>query len=324
MARRRLTRILGGYDGWDIGTISDAVGPLTSHIMWTKPLQSGGVVGGNNFQIAGDTYFEGSAYLPRYNNPIILDGMLYYTEPLSYGAPVVAQLNALACKQEQLIWSSQNIPALSFGLIFDVQDQNEHEVFPPMIISTIGGATPFGVTPATWLVYDGDTGTPMFNVTNVPVGTAAMGPNGEYLTYVLSNDGTPTNPQYYLSQWNSSNLWSGQYSGGSTSPSLVPPITDGSNPSMYDWNVSVPSLNSLPAAPSILQAFSGNMLLCMEGSYPAAPAIFTSHRGTPSDAPYTYFALSVNASNGEVGTVLWTNSVIHLEATLLSVITEPT
>ena len=35
----------------------DAVGPLTGHIMWTKPLQSGGVVGGNNFLIQGDTYF---------------------------------------------------------------------------------------------------------------------------------------------------------------------------------------------------------------------------------------------------------------------------
>ena len=54
--------------------------------MWDKPLQSGGVVGGNNVGITADTYFDGSAYLVRYNNPIILDGMLYYTEPLGFTA----------------------------------------------------------------------------------------------------------------------------------------------------------------------------------------------------------------------------------------------
>jgi hypothetical protein len=50
----------------------DAVGSQTAHVMWTKPLQSGGVVGGNNFDIQGQTFFDGSAYLIRYNNPIIL------------------------------------------------------------------------------------------------------------------------------------------------------------------------------------------------------------------------------------------------------------
>ena len=63
----------------------DAVGSQTSHVMWTKPLQSGGVVGGSNVP-TGDTYFDGSAYLIRYNNPIILDGMLYYTEPVGFSA----------------------------------------------------------------------------------------------------------------------------------------------------------------------------------------------------------------------------------------------
>ena len=61
---------------------------MTGHVMWTKPLDSGGVVGGNQTAIAGDTYFEGSAYNQRYTNPIIVDGMLYYTEPISFaGVP---------------------------------------------------------------------------------------------------------------------------------------------------------------------------------------------------------------------------------------------
>jgi hypothetical protein len=53
----------------------DAIGPLTSHIMWTTPTQFGGVVGGNiypNDQSVG--YFEGSSYAPRFIDPIIIDG----------------------------------------------------------------------------------------------------------------------------------------------------------------------------------------------------------------------------------------------------------
>ena len=32
---------------------ADAVGPQTAHVMWTKPIQGGGVVGGNSFVNAG-------------------------------------------------------------------------------------------------------------------------------------------------------------------------------------------------------------------------------------------------------------------------------
>ncbi len=61
----------------------DSIGSLTSHIMWTKTLdQPGGVAGGNNFDIPGSTWFEGTAYSQRYVNPIIVAGRLYYQEPL--------------------------------------------------------------------------------------------------------------------------------------------------------------------------------------------------------------------------------------------------
>jgi hypothetical protein len=52
-----------------------------------------------------------------------------------------------------------------------------------------------------------------------------MGPSGEHLKYTLTNTGTPSNPQYYLTEWNSSKLW--QYDvntytgGGSLSPSII-------------------------------------------------------------------------------------------------------
>ena len=105
-----------------------------------------------------DTYFDGSAYLIRYDNPIIIDGMLYYTEPLGftasgynfgaagvgYGPTVCVDL-----RTGKQIWSSINVPALSFGYMQSVDTPNEHGVVPPIIVATSG---------STWICFDGDTG----------------------------------------------------------------------------------------------------------------------------------------------------------------------
>ena len=289
--------------GYTSGYPGDAVGPQTGHVMWTRSVQSGGVVGGNNFEIQGATYFEGSAYAQRFEEPIILDGKLYYTEPISFGGNNYGPTDCVDLRTGQLIWSRTDVPQPSFGLIFDVQEPNQHGTYPPILVATVGGG--FFSTASAWRAFDADTGDPMFNVTNIPSGVAAMGANGEYLMYVLANDGTVAHPQYYLAQWNSSNLWSGQYNGASTTPSVVPPITDGSNPLMYDWNLSIPSLNTLTSSSSVVAAFTDNMLIGMSGSYPGAPSLFS----VASWSPYTYFGVNLNATKGAIGSILWTNTV---------------
>jgi len=304
--------------GYTSGFPGDAVGPLTGHVMWTKPLQSGGVVGGNNFEIQGATYFEGSAYAQRFEKPIILDGKLYYTEPISFGGvpyqgETYGPTKCVDLRTGQVIWSRTDVPQPSFGLIFDVQEPNQHGTYPPILFCAVGQS--FFTTASVWRAFDADTGDPMFNVTNIPSGVTAMGANGEYLIYVLANDGpttmTPFGPvpsgpaQYYLAQWNSSNLWFGQYNGASTTPSVVPPITDGSNPHMYDWNVSIPSLNAMASTSSIVEAFTDNMLIGMSGSYPGAPGLF----GGGGWSPYTYFGVNLNATKGAIGSILWTSTV---------------
>jgi len=290
----------------------DAVGPQTSHVMWKAPLQMGGVVGGNSFAIQGDTYFEGSAYNNRYTNPIIIDGFLYYTEPISFAGATSGPTVCVNLQTGQQIWSS-NIPALSFGYIYDVQDPNQHGVYPPMLVSSTGGGL-FSTGPVNWRFYDAYTGDPLFNVTNIPSGTSAIGVNGEYLILSLANYGpttmTPFGPvpsgpaEWYLQEWNSSRLWDNQYSGASTSPSIVPPITAGGNPSLLDFNISMPSLDSQSGTPSILEALCNNELIGMIGSYPGGPSLF----GAGSWAPYSYFGVNLNASKGAIGSVMWTKT----------------
>ena len=314
-----------GGNGEQLAGHNDVVGSLTSHVMWTKPLDSGGVVGGNETVIAGDTYFEGSAYNQRFTNPIIVDGILIYTEPISF-AGVPGGLSGSAYGPTvgvnlitgQQMWSNPNMPAISFAYLYDVQDPNQHGVYPPILYSS---AFSYVTYTTNWQAYDAFTGDYMFTVNAIPSGTTVLGPEGEYLIISLVNYGTTASPNYYLQEWNSSRLWDGDYSGPSTSPPLVPPILTGTNPTLYDYNVSVPFLNSaygsLPI--TVVGAIQGNVLLAYSGNLPSLGADFM---GTQSDTPYTYFTLNIDQSTpSSLGTVIWhqtetppPNNVTVLEA----------
>jgi outer membrane protein assembly factor BamB len=319
----------------------DAVGPTTSHVMWTYPIEEGGVVGGNLSYIQGNTYFDGSAYQQRFVNPIILAGNLYYTLPVSFTGPSSGATVCQDLRTGQIIWSSTQIPPLSFGYIYDQQDPNQHGTYPA-ILFTANFARAF----------DAYTGDPLFNVTGVPTGAATQGPQGEQLRYVLANGGNTTKPSWYLSEWNSSSLWerlanpwtgaaansptiyNDSYVNGTTlsandaaqaavsEPTIGTPAgTNNNAPATsnyviyanvvnstsflysYDWNVSIPWRNTMPQTPTVLAAFYGNMMLCMNGTYPAY-----SYQANYLSTPYTYFAVNLNPNRGAIGSILWTQT----------------
>ena len=60
----------------------------------------------------------------------------------------------------QLIWSRTDVPALSFGYIYDVQDPNQHGGYPPILISV--SPPPFIGYSANseWRAFDAYTGDP--------------------------------------------------------------------------------------------------------------------------------------------------------------------
>ncbi len=315
-----------------------AVGPQTSHIMWTYPIDMGGVVGGNNFVTPGTAYFEGSAYNGRFTNPIIIDGFLYYTEPISFSGTTAGPTVCQNLQTGQIIWSSTQVPALSFAYVYDLNDPDQHGVYPP-ILFTSGFARAF----------DAYTGDPLFNVTGVPTGTAIPGPSGEQLKLILANDGNTTNPQMYLSEWNSSRLWetfenpwtlaavtnptlyndststgavltTGQSQEANVTQPAVGSFAGNSNDQpatynylvyanvvnstsplySYDYNISLSWANTVTPVPTIVAAWEGNMMLCISGSYPALDG---------SQTPYTYYGVNLNASVGPIGSLLWSNTV---------------
>ena len=224
----------------------DAIGPLTSHVMWTRPLQFGGVVGGNEYKTGGSypgtgqgvQYYEGSSYQPRFTNPIIINGYLFYTEPVAFSGGASGPTDCVDLRTGQVLWSRQDVPPLSFGYVYNLWDPDQHGAFPPILVA----ANP--VT-GNWQLYDAYTGVSLFNVTGIPSSTSFIipagttvvafsntvastniqGPSGEQLRYIIANAGTAANPQWYMAQWNMSKLW--QYDvnpytgGGSTSPAVI-------------------------------------------------------------------------------------------------------
>src|SRR3990172_4543833 len=176
----------------------DAIGPETSHVVWTYPVEAGGVVGGNRSYVIGNTWFEGSAYSQRFTNPIIIQGILYYKPPISFTGSNSGPMTPPDLRTGKKLFTNPDIPSISFGYIYDVQTPNQHGTYPP-ILFTSNFARAFNA----W------TGDPLFNVTGVPSGIPVQGPQGEQLRYTLFNNGTTQNPSYYLTQWNSTNLWSG-------------------------------------------------------------------------------------------------------------------
>ncbi|MCW4001015.1 MAG: PQQ-binding-like beta-propeller repeat protein [Candidatus Bathyarchaeota archaeon] len=294
----------------------DAIGSQTAHIMWTKPDgQTGGVVGGLLSEVPGDTWFEGTAYSQRYVNPIIVNGKIYYREPLS----LVGTAGDFLCVDlvtGEEIWRR---PATDFAGTFAfayVQDMDtpDYHGTRPAFLCTANFAQ----------VYDATTGAWAFNVSSVPSGTNVIGPNGEMLKYIFYNYGNDTNPNWYLCQWNSSRFWSQAVMGAltlqNTQTTSAGTFINASRGSMYDWldsstqNVSISWRNSMPAtgtnAPAISGAIYGDILLCRNGSYPSLGGTSTF---------YTYFAVNLNASKGTVGSVLWRQNINNPAGNITSI-----
>jgi FOG: WD40-like repeat len=259
----------------------DGAAPNTSHIMWTKPLEFGGIVGGmNDTGISGATYYTGQSYEERWSNPIIISGQLFYPLPLGNNGNGGGYVS-VDLRTGQQNWY-QNLPVNpSFGQLADFESPNQHGIMNGYLWATSG---------TTWMAYDASSGNALFNLTNVPSGTRVWGPNGEILTYVL--DVT----HRWLAQWNTTDAITGGPANALTSNGYRPigKSIDASLPTSYDWNVTLPT--TVPAGSSIIKAFADDILLAGTQS-----AVSTSVPGT---GPYTTWAVSLDTIvSGQTGPI---------------------
>jgi hypothetical protein len=300
----------------------DGSAPETSHVMWTKPIQFGGVVGGTNTMNEGEGYYTGSSYNPRFANAIIMQGTLFYQEPYgnSGGGGDYVSVDLQTGKENWRINTTATGVNLTptFGYQYGYEDGNQHGVLPNGLLiatTTIGGTPgPFGMTGGItcWRAYDALTGVlTNVNITNVPSGSAAsatlaansangastVGPRGEYLIYSLTNLGTTSVPKYYLMQWNLSK-WTqtaaGQIGATNWYPSSANPGFDASPARMYDWNVSLPTVTG-QGWTIFRDVIAGDRILLVQGSLGTGPR-------TPGTGA-TITAVSIEPETP--GTILW-------------------
>ncbi len=302
----------------------DGIGPESPHVLWTKPIQFGGVAGSATMN-EGESFYTGSSYNPRFANALIIQGTLFYQEPYgnSGGGGDYVSVDLLTGKENWRI-SNTTDPSTgvnltpTMGYLYGYEDGNQHGVLPNgiLISSTTyspmsGASSGYPGMGTVWKGYDAQTGELLsFNMTNVPGGTAAsatlaanyatgasaLGSRGEILIYNVVNQ----NGQWFLNLWNSSryqNINSGQIGASNWYPSSANPGFNATNPRMYVSNASLPSLKGT-GWQICRDIKAGDRLLLIQGVMGVGP------RAAPTGANLT--CVSINPDN--FGQVLWSKS----------------
>ncbi len=289
--------------------------PNSGHILWTKPTEDGGVVGGGANAFLGDregnVFNAGHQYQTRMQDTtIIMYGRVYYQEPITWagtgGAWVCVDL-----KTGQEVWRNQTMSAQpSFGFYHEYDDMNQHGVINPGTIfsSNFGTAIHprYGTTFPSSTDYSGQV-TPPLTLTNVPSGTIVAGPKGEQLRYIIQREGT----NWQLFEWNSSRVFEYQTTGtfnASLASRIQVPSTAPNEPFLPTWDFNVTLSTTMPSnwSPTIRQVVYGDYVLCSNGTVPSAG---TSSLYYHNQNVSTFFAVNLNLSRGAVGTIMWTKNI---------------
>jgi hypothetical protein len=267
--------------------------PKTPHIMWTKPLELGGIVGGS--VNPDDIYYVGFGFeTPRFKNPIIISGILIYELSLSNSGAGGGTI-AVNIQTGEEIWYLPNV-AISKAQIFNFeQTPNQHGAVAPILWEESGN---------TWHAYDALTGNAIFNLTNVPSGKEAYAlsnqpyeNSGMIVRYELNYN--TTTRQGWLALWNNTLAVLNQQL-VSNSPGWRPAgkgNIDAAN--AYSWNVTISSDLVGSKDPAIVSVIPNDIVLGRSSD------LALSANWHPMSDPWTMWTLNLNQSKGPIGSLLW-------------------
>jgi hypothetical protein len=317
--------VIGAGAGYGIpGALqTDGIAPNSAHVMWAKPIQWGGVVGGEETQVPGEMWYQGLSYNVRFANPIIMNGILFYPEPWGNGA-TGGDYVAVNLQTGKELWrinaSATGVSLIpSFGYLYSYHSPNQHGVLPNGLLVASQTVSGMGTV---WRAYDARTGVlTTMNITNIPSGTNVQGPQGEILRYGLVNTAPTGQPaKYSLTIWNSSKVFG---AGSGLSPTgWYSGTVNASLPSAFDFNG---ALNLPPGTWTVGTAgqgaipliVPGDKLLLIQGGFGGHPGDFNV-QVNPDYGNIT----AINLKQGSVGQVLWTASYPNAPGNNSRVITD--
>ena len=198
--------------------------PNSAHILWSKPIWIGGIVGG---KFEDKVYYTGLVYEEPYE-PIIQAGrIIYYFHDQTSTNPTYGTYCVDLYTGEE-IWYLDDVK-ITVAQDFAYESPNEHGVLP--YLWSISGPS----SNRTWTMFDSTTGNQKLTIINVPNGHIKMGPKGEILIYVLDT----TNDR--LMMWNSTKTVYPNDPSYRWSPSEGS-VYDGLDG--IEWNVSIPDFTA--------------------------------------------------------------------------------
>ncbi len=173
-----------GYDA--IGSFNPySKAPNSAHVVWTKPLLFGGIVGGD---LGDKSYYTGLSYEEKWNPPTVvaINGRLYYHLPLS-NWPTGGGLACVDIRTGEQYWW-QNI-SINLGQLLNFDSMNQHGVIPYL-----------WSTGSTYTMYDAVYGNPVLTMANASTGRIIYDDNGNMLVYVMNA------ARNWLALWNSTKV----------------------------------------------------------------------------------------------------------------------
>jgi hypothetical protein len=168
--------------------------PNTGHIVWTKPLMIGGLIGGEFGGSPMSQYYCGKSYEAGFRSVAIINGVLYYNAPANN--PGDQGFYAVDLRTGETLWHQNTTTSLTCGQVYNYMSPNQEGGIPYL----------WAMNGPIWQMYDAFTGNLILQIANATSGSISFtgggniveGPNGELLVYVLDSANN------WLAMWNSS------------------------------------------------------------------------------------------------------------------------
>jgi hypothetical protein len=169
--------------------------PNTAHIVWTKPVAFGGMIGGEFGGSRQSNYYSASQYEPKFA-PIIINGVLYYTHwPGSYTHP--SGWEAVDLRTGKTIWTKDTSEVLRAGQTLNYISPNQYGAIPYLWAMPLN-ATGFGFGGTTYYsLYEAMTGDFILNIVDAVPMTLTESEDGSLIGYFVNQTSRT------LNMWNS-------------------------------------------------------------------------------------------------------------------------